>query len=252
MKSERIQFTGSQGVRLTARLDMPDSAEPSSYALFAHCFTCTKNLKAVGNITQAMTEAGIAVFRFDFTGLGESEGDFADTNFSSNVDDLLAAAKHLAADYRNPMIMIGHSLGGAAVIQAARSIDSVKAVATIAAPAEPAYIEHLLRSAKDEIEQKGIADVNIGGRTFSIKKQFIEDISDQNMQEAIFNLNRALLIFHSPKDRTVEIDNAAKIFSRARHPKSFISLDNADHLLSDEEDSRYTGKMTATWAAKYI
>jgi len=252
MKIKKLRFPGSQDYELGARLDFPDEDPPAAYALFAHCFTCTKNLKAISNISRALAERGIAVLRFDFTGLGESEGDFADTNFSSNVEDLIAAASFLESDYQAPRILIGHSLGGAAVIQAAHDIPACVAVATIAAPSNLEHLNRLLVSTKEKIEQEGIAEVTLGGRTFTIKKQFFDDLEEKNMRWAIAGLERALLILHSPVDQTVGIDNAHQIFTTARHSKSFISLDRAGHLLMDERDSLYVGAMIATWASRYI
>ncbi len=223
-----------------------------SPALFAHCFTCSKNLKAVANISRALTRQGIAVLRFDFTGLGESEGDFADTNFSSNIDDLVAAAVFLEEEHEAPSILVGHSLGGAAVLQVAHRLDSVQAVATIGAPYDPQHVEHLFEQSLGEIEHLGQAIVNIGGRPFTVRKQFIDDLRGQRAKDNIANLRRALLLFHSPVDNTVDIENAALIFKTARHPKSFISLDHADPLLSAAADSEYVGAVLGVWARKYI
>ena len=252
MRYEKLTFDNDQGDQLAARLDLPVDGEPIAYALFAHCFTCSKNLKAVANISRALTRQGIAVLRFDFTGLGESEGDFADTNFSSNIDDLVAAAVFLEENHEAPSILVGHSLGGAAVLQAAHRLGTVKAVATIGAPYDPQHIEHLFEQSLGEIEHRGEATVNIGGRPFSVKKQFIDDLRDQRATDNIAALKRPLLIFHSPVDLIVGVENAALIFKAARHPKSFISLDHADHLLSDTSDSEYVGSVLAAWAGKYI
>jgi putative redox protein len=252
MRTKKVRFPGSQNYELGARLDLPDDGEPKACALFAHCFTCTKNLKAISNINQALTAEKIAVLRFDFTGLGESEGDFADTNFSSNVGDLVAAADFLDSHYEPPKILIGHSLGGAAVLQAARYIPSSVAVATIAAPFDPGHANLLFSSVKEKIDRDGVADIFLAGSKIRIKKQFFDDLEQNNMKAFIAHLDRALLIFHSPVDDVVGIDNAAQIFMTAKHPKSFISLDRADHLLSNKEDSTYVGAMVATWASKYI
>lgn len=251
MESNKVEFTGSTGESLSAKIDTPDG-EPKAYALFAHCFTCSKDLKAVGNITKALAEIGIATFRFDFTGLGQSEGDFADTNFSSNVDDLLKAYEYMSDELTAPSILIGHSLGGAAILQASHKMEAVKAVATIAAPAEPAHVKENFEMSLDEINEKGEAKVSLAGRPFTIKKQFIDDLEEARMKDFIHNLGKALIIFHSPIDNTVGIDNASKIFIAAKHPKSFISLDKADHLLSEKEDSLYVGNVLGTWAEKYI
>lgn len=252
MKSKKLSFPGSTGESLSARIDFPEETDPKAYVLFAHCFTCSKNLKAVGNIARALTDEDFAVFRFDFTGLGESEGDFANTNFSSNIEDLVAAADYMEKEYEAPDILVGHSLGGAAVLQAAHKIEHSKAVATIGAPATPEHVKHNFEPKLDEIEEKGEAEVTLAGRSFKIKKQFLDDLEKPNMDNRIQNLKRALLIMHSPIDNTVGINNAAEIFKQAKHPKSFISLDDADHLLGKEEDSRYVGTMLGTWASKYL
>jgi uncharacterized OsmC-like protein/alpha/beta superfamily hydrolase len=252
MKTERLTFPNATGHQLAARLERPDEGKPRAYALFAHCFTGTKNLRAVSNIAQSLTEEGIAVFRFDFTGLGESEGDFSDTNFSSNVADLVAAAQFLEKKYEAPKILVGHSLGGAAVLQAAHQIPSAIAVSTIGAPFEPSHVLHLISDKQDEIENTGEALVKIGGRSFKIKKQFLDDLEDATMEETVLTLKRALLIFHSPVDNVVGIENARKMFFAARHPKSFITLDQADHMLTDPSDSQYVGTVIAAWAHKYV
>lgn len=251
MESKKVEFTGSTGESLSAKIDLPDG-DTKACALFAHCFTCSKDLKAVGNITKALADIGIATFRFDFTGLGQSEGDFADTNFSSNVDDLVKAYEYMDQEFSAPSILIGHSLGGAAVLQASHKMEAVKAVATIAAPAEPAHVKENFEMSLDEINEKGEAKVSLAGRPFTIKKQFIDDLEENRMKKFIHNLGKALIVFHSPIDNTVGIDNASKIFVAAKHPKSFISLDKADHLLSEKEDSLYIGKVLGTWAEKYI
>jgi putative redox protein len=251
MQSKKIEFDNGRGQMLVGRLDQPQSGT-DVIALFAHCFTCTKNLKAIAHISKALADEGIAVFRFDFTGLGESEGDFSDTNFTSNTEDLIAASAFLEEAYSGPSILIGHSLGGSAVLQAAHSISSARAVATIAAPCEPSHLNKLLNLEGTELENSGEVEVHIGGRPFKIRRQFVSDLNQANMKEKIGDLNKALLIFHSPHDRTVSIDNAAYIFQAARHPKSFISLDRADHLLMDESDSRYVGSIIAAWARRYI
>jgi uncharacterized OsmC-like protein/alpha/beta superfamily hydrolase len=252
MNSQRLFFENDSGHQLGARLDTPVDSRPIAYALFAHCFTCTKNLKAIGNISRALTQEHIAVLRFDFTGLGESEGDFAETNFTTNVSDLVSAARFLETRFQAPRILIGHSMGGAAVLQATANITSAAAVATISAPSDPTHLADLLADTAELAEQEGEANVNIGGRTFKIRRQFFEDLEKTRMEETIRNLDRPLLILHSPVDDTVPIDNAARIFQAARHPKSFISLDKADHLLSREEDSLYAGSLIAAWTRKYI
>ena len=251
MAMKKVNFQNENGQELAARLELPDG-EPKGFALFAHCFTCNKNLTAVRNIGRALNAAGIAVLRFDFTGLGESDGDFENTNFSSNVEDLICAANFLKDNYEAPSILIGHSLGGAAVIFAANQIESVRAVATIGAPSDPKHVAHLFGSGIKEIEEKGQARVSIGGREFNIQKHFLEDINDKNMEETLRNMRKPLLVMHSPQDETVEIKNAANIYAAAWHPKSFISLDGADHLLSDKRDSIYVGKMVASWSERYL
>lgn len=252
MESRKLAFTGSQSHTLDARLDLPEQGSPRAYALFAHCFTCSKNLKAVVNINRALTDRGIAVLRFDFTGLGESEGDFSETNFSSDIADLVAATEYLVREFAAPKILIGHSLGGAAVLQAASRIPSAQAVATIGAPFDPQHVASMFDVHRETIETEGAAQVTLAGRTFKITKQFLDDLEQEGFEEKIQDLRKALLVFHSPIDNTVGIDNAARIFQTAKHPKSFVSLDTADHLLSREEDSRYVGAMIAQWATRYI
>ncbi|MEO1260664.1 MAG: alpha/beta fold hydrolase [Bacteroidota bacterium] len=252
MASQKINFNNKDGEMLAARLELPVNQHPHTYAIFAHCFTCNKNLTAVKNISRALNQAGYAVLRFDFTGLGESEGDFADTNFSSNVADLIEAAQFMKENYEAPELLIGHSLGGAAVICAAIHLAEVTAVATIGAPYDPGHVSHLLAEAEQELHENGIAEVAIGGRPFTVKKQFLEDLEDQSLDEKVNRLGKSLLVFHSPQDRIVEVENAARLYKAARHPKSFVSLDGADHMLSDKEDSHYVGEVVATWAKRYI
>ena len=251
MATERLTFPGAGGETLSARLEMPDTP-PIAWALFAHCFTCSKNVRAAVEITRGLSSRGIAVLRFDFTGLGESEGDFADTNFSSNVDDLVAAARFLEEKYEAPSILVGHSLGGAAVLQAASGLSAVRAVATIGAPADPAHVLHLVEGSAEDIERDGEARVTIAGRPFCVKKQFLDDLDARNVERVVGSLGRPLLVFHSPVDEIVGIDNAASLYSMARHPKSFVSLDTADHLLSDARDSGYVAAVLSAWAGKYV
>ncbi len=251
MQNIQVQFENDEGRRLSGTLDMPKTPV-TDYAVFAHCFTCTHNLKSATNISRSLTDAGIAVLRFDFTGLGRSEGEFADTNFSSNVADLLAAVRFLEAEYAAPSILIGHSLGGTAVLQAAASAPSAVAVATIGSPADPAHVEHLFGDARDELESSGQADVNIGGRPFTVKKQFLDDLEQHDLYASVGKLRKALLIMHAPLDDIVEIDNAATLYEAAKHPKSFASLDKADHLLSSNADSLYAGRLLAAWASRYL
>lgn len=248
---ERISFPGALGTSLSARLHRP-AGTTRAYALFAHCFTCSKDLRAVVGISRALADKGIATLRFDFTGLGESEGDFADTHFSSNVADLLAAAAYLRANHTAPSLLIGHSLGGAAVLAAAAQLDDVKAVATIGAPAEPKHVEHVLEAGRPELEEKGEAEVSIGGRRFRIKQQLLEDLARHCNKDAIASLDAALMVFHSPQDAIVGIENARDIYEAARHPKSFVTLDGADHLLSRLADANYVGAVLAAWADRYL
>ena len=252
MSIEKIYFQNQDGAMLAAQLDLPSDGKPVAYALFAHCFTCSKNLKAISYISRSLVAEGIAILRFDFTGLGESEGDFSDTNFSSNKDDLISAAEFLGKEYEPPKILIGHSLSGAAVLLAAERIPSTKAVAVINASSEPTHLIIHLESKREEIEEKGEAEISIAGRTFKIKKQLLEDLEQNHMEGKIRNLRKPLLILHSPTDNVVGIDNATRIFINAKHPKSFVSLDKADHLLSDQSDSLYAGSLIATWVKKYV
>jgi len=252
MKTIRLQFPNAIGEMLSAKLEMPVDKKPIAFALFAHCFTCSKNLMAVTHISRGLTAKGIAVLRFDFTGLGESEGDFADTNFSSNVDDLVVAAEYLKSEYEAPKLLVGHSLGGAAVLIAASKLPYIEAVATVGAPADPPHIKHLFTSSLEEISTSGKADVSLSGRPFTIKKQFIDDLDHYEQSQSIKNLEKPLLILHSPQDEIVDITNAEKIYKTAMHPKSYISLDGADHLLTDKADAQYVGEVIASWAKRYI
>lgn len=251
MPSFPIRFPGALGAELAGRLDTP-LLPPRAYALFAHCFTCSKDSKAANFISAALTEHGIAVLRFDFTGLGASDGDFANTGFSSNVADLVAAAEWLRGHHGAPAILIGHSLGGAAVLAAAGRIPEARAVVTIGAPSDPVHIKALLKSSVGEIEVMGEAEVELGGRRFRIKREFLEDLEQHTQKQTIAGLRRALLIMHSPIDGTVPIENATGIFIAAKHPKSFVSLDSADHLLSRREDARYAAKVLAAWAGRFV
>ncbi|MET1259809.1 bifunctional alpha/beta hydrolase/OsmC family protein [Flagellimonas sp. DF-77] len=252
MNTTKIEFENRQGQKLVGRLELPVDRHPHNFALFAHCFTCTKNLSAVRNISKSLTANGFGVLRFDFTGLGESEGDFADTNFSGNVEDLVAAAAYLETNYQAPSLLIGHSLGGAAVLFAAGQIDAVKAVATIGAPSNPVHVKQLLRSGIEEIKTTGQAVVNLSGRDFTIKKQFLDDLEANSLPETVKKLRKPLLILHSPQDDTVGIANAEAIYVAAHHPKSFVSLDGADHLLFNKADSLYVGEVISGWAKRYL
>lgn len=246
----KFEFTGSQGFQLAARFDKPEGAI-KSYALFAHCFTCTKDVFAASRIAKTLNENNIAVVRFDFTGLGASEGDFANTNFSSNVDDLVFAANYMREEFQAPSIIIGHSLGGSAVLAAAENIPEAKAVVTLGSPADIAHVAENFKESRDIIMENGEAEVCLVGRPFKIKKQFIDDIEAVKLQSHVANLKKALLVMHAPLDKTVGIENAGKIFSWAKHPKSYISLDDADHLISRKEDAEYAANVIATWALKY-
>lgn len=252
MQNEHIQFPGALGAPLTGILSTPDTGDPGACALFAHCFTCSKDLKAVVNISRALTDRGLAVLRFDFTGLGQSGGDFEDTDFSSNVGDLVAAARHLENRAEAPRLLIGHSLGGAAVLHAASRLPSVRAVSTVGAPADPAHVTMNFSPAMAEIREEGRARVTLAGRSFTITREFVEDLQAQNMEACVRQLDRALLIFHSPVDMTVGIENAARIYQAARHPKSFVSLDEADHLLQNPADAAFVGEVLSAWAGRYL
>lgn len=249
-RSKKVEFTGALGDTLAAKLDFPNG-QPRAFALFAHCFSCSKDIHAASRIARRLAGEGIAVLRFDFTGLGHSEGDFANTNFSSNIDDLVRASEHLAAEYEAPSILVGHSLGGAAVIAAAHQIPSVKAVVTIAAPADAEHVSHQFAESIEEIEEKGEATVSLAGRAFKIKKQFLDDIAGQSLENAVATLKRPILICHAPLDNSVGIENATRLFVAAKHPKSFLSLDSADHLLTREEDSHHVADVVSAWAERY-
>ncbi len=249
----KVEFQNDQGDTLAGLLETPENNQIAArYAIFAHCFTCSKDVAAASRISRSLAAKGIAVFRFDFTGLGNSDGDFANTNFSSNVQDLLAAAKMLEQRYQAPSLLIGHSLGGAAVLSAAHQLPAVKAVATIGSPGAAEHVQHLFIDAVPELEEKGEARVRIGLREFNIKKQLLDDLNQNASADHIADLKRPLLIFHSPIDSIVSVNEAAKIYAAAKHPKSFISLDKADHLLSNREDSEYVGLTLAAWASRYL
>ena len=251
MRSERFDFPNAKGEQLAATLDLP-LGKPTAYALFAHCFTCGKDNLAAKRIAERLTIHGIAVLRFDFTGLGMSEGEFANTHFSSNVEDLVAAADHLRKMYSAPAILIGHSLGGCAVLAASHRIAEARAVVTIAAPYDPSHVVGLFKDHVDTIRAEGEADVSLAGRPFKIRRSFLDDVASQSLANHIANLRRALLIFHAPTDDTVGIENATQIFVAAKHPKSFISLAGADHLLTKRQDALYVADMVAAWAERYL
>lgn len=252
MSLKKVSFLNREGQQLSGRLELPAEQQAHNFVIFAHCFTCNKNLSAVKNISRALTSNGFGVLRFDFTGLGESDGDFADTNFSGNVEDLISASKYLEENYLAPTLIIGHSLGGAASIFAASQLDSIKAVATVGAPSNPKHVQHLLSSSLDEIKSNGLAVVNLSGRDFTIKKQFVDDLETKSLPEVAKNLKKALLVMHSPQDTTVGVKNAEEIYVSAHHPKSFVSLDGADHLLTNKKDSAYVGDVISGWAKRYI
>jgi uncharacterized OsmC-like protein/alpha/beta superfamily hydrolase len=251
MPTERFQFQGEGGVQLAASLDLPEG-EPRAYALFAHCFTCGKDVLAAKRIAVALADKGIAVLRFDFTGLGSSEGDFANSTFSSNVADLVRAADHLREARKAPSILIGHSLGGAAILAAAGRIAEARAVVTIAAPSDPSHVTGLFKDRIEDIRKHGKADVSLAGRPFTIKSEFLDDIAEHGLMEHIAHLRKSLLVMHAPTDDTVGIDNATRIFVAARHPKSFVSLADADHLLSQRRDSSYVAEVITAWVGRYI
>lgn len=252
MAGIKLEFQNATGETLAGLLEMPETRQPACYALFAHCFTCGKDIAAATRISRALADRGIAVLRFDFTGLGNSDGDFANSNFSSNVQDLLSAAAKLAQDYQAPQLLIGHSLGGAAVLAAARQLPSVKAVATIGAPATADHVRHLFKDTKQTLRQQGTARVSIGAREFTIKQQMLDDLEQYASTASIAELRCALLVFHSPLDAIVPIEEAARIYQAAKHPKSFISLDEADHMLTRREDAEYVGTVLTAWASRYL
>ncbi|MDJ0614901.1 MAG: alpha/beta fold hydrolase, partial [Rhizobiaceae bacterium] len=249
--TQRLDFDGSIGAKLSARLDLPQGPV-RAYAIFAHCFTCSKDFHATRRIAAELSNRGIAVLRFDFTGLGKSGGDFASTNFSSNREDLIVAANYLRENFKAPTLLIGHSLGGAAVLSVAGDIPEVKAVVTIGAPAEAEHVVHNFGAKLDEISDKGEAKVSLAGREFSIGKQFLDDLKSNDVLEKVANLKKPLLVMHSPIDQTVGVENATKIFVAAKHPKSFVSLDNADHLVSSDEDADFAAAIIAAWSEKYL
>ena len=248
---KKIVFKNQQGLDLAGLMELP-SSEPKGMVLFAHCFTCGKDVTSASRISRALALQGFGVLRFDFTGLGSSDGDFANTNFSSNVGDLLAAVDFLSKEYRAPEVLIGHSLGGAAVLSVASDVPSCKAVVTIGAPASPDHVMHHFQDQLEQIEKDGQAEVSLGGRPFHIQHQFVEDLRAQNQQQRVRNLGKALLIFHSPIDSTVSVNEAASIYEWAMHPKSFVSLDNADHLLTKAKDAEYVAETVVAWVRRYL
>ena len=251
-QSERVTFENGRGQNLSARLELPLDGHIRAWAIFAHCFTCSKDLRAVRSISAGLNRHGIAVMNFDFTGLGSSEGTFAETTFATDMQDLLAAAAFLEREHHAPSLLVGHSLGGAAVIHAASELPSVKAVATIGAPFDPVHVTEMFTEYEAQIEADGSAQVVLAGRPFTITREFVESLRECDPQKTISKLDRALLVLHAPLDNTVGISNATKIFTAAKHPKSFVSLDGADHLMSREEDGRYVGEVIAMWASRYL
>lgn len=252
MKSSTINITNKNGENIHAMLDEPINNAVGHYCIFAHCFTCTSQLKIVKTISRELTNYGFGVLRFDFTGLGSSEGEFADTNFSHNIDDLKCVNEYLRDHYQAPSILIGHSLGGAAALVGAKLFTNIKAVATIGAPADVSHVSHLIEDAMPQIEEKGYGDITVGGRPFRIGKKFIDDLDTYDLAEIIPTIRKPILILHSPQDKIVSIENAAKIYKYAFHPKSFLSMDGADHLLSRKADSLYAARSIATWVERYI
>jgi len=252
MSNRKVKFKNKQGHELSGSLESPDLGEPVAYVLMAHCFACTHRTKAGTYIARALVKEGFAVLRFDFSGLGQSSGQFADSNFSTNVDDLVAAADYLREEFSAPQILVGHSLGGTAVIEASKRVPECIAVSTIASPADPEHVTHLIEDQMQCIIETGQADVRLAGRELTIKKQFIDDLKAQEVEETLHNLNRAILIFHSPWDEIVSIEHAKLLYQKALHPKSFVSLDNANHMLTKRNDAEYVGSVLAAWAAKYL
>ena len=249
---KRVRFPGAVGAELAGRLELPH-LEPRGMALLAHCFSCSKDAKALVRIARALVEEGFAVFRFDFTGVGDSGGEFADTNFTTNVEDLVAAADYLRQEIRAPEVLVGHSLGGAAVLAGAKRIPEARAVATLAAPSDTRHLEHTLLHSAPELAEAGEAELNLLGRPVRLRKQLLEDLAEVDLESAIAGLDLPLLILHSPQDQIVPVDHARRIYKAARHPKSFVALDGADHLLLDEkDDAQFVGRLLATWAGRYL
>jgi uncharacterized OsmC-like protein/pimeloyl-ACP methyl ester carboxylesterase len=252
MPSRKVTFDNGSGQQLAATLQLPVDGTPDAYALLAHCFTCSSELRSMRRLSDALTRGGFAVLRLDFTGLGESEGEFEETTFSSTVDDLVAASAFLERRYEAPRVLIGHSLGGAAALLAAMRLESVRAVSTIGAPADPQHVEKLFGEERTSIEEEGAAPVSIGGRRFNIRAEFLRDLRQSSLPAAVAGLRRPLLLLHAPRDEVVGIDNARLLFDAARHPKSFVSLDGADHLLTDPSHAEYAGELIASWARRYV
>ncbi len=252
MKNTKFNIENDKGLVLQAYLELPANQKPNHYAIFAHCFTCTSTLSAVKNISRALTHHGFGVVRFDFTGLGRSEGEFAESHFSANVSDLISVSNYLASHFEAPALLVGHSLGGAAVLAAAAQLDHVKAVATIGAPSTVSHVTHLFSHGLEEVKQKGEVEVDIGGRPFKINQEFVDDFGKTDLPAIVKELRKPLLIMHSPIDTIVGIKNAEQLYHSAHHPKSFITLDNADHLLSKSTDSNYAGHVIGAWVSRYF
>ncbi|WP_300436362.1 bifunctional alpha/beta hydrolase/OsmC family protein [Christiangramia sp.] len=252
MQKLEVSFKNSSSKVLKGVLELPTNKKPKNFVLFAHCFTCNKNFHAPSKIGKSLASKGYGLLRFDFTGLGDSEGDFEDTNFSSNVEDLIAAAEFLKKEYVAPTMIVGHSLGGAAALFASKQIDSIKCIVTINAPSNLSHVQKHFETSVDEIEQAGFANIKIGGRSFKIKKQFIKDLKSNEDASALKEIKKSLLIMHSPQDKIVSIKHAEDLYRAARHPKSFVSLDGSDHMLSTKEDSEYVGSVISAWAGKYL
>ena len=252
MNTVRLEIENRKGLKLQAYLELPANQKPNHFAIFAHCFSCNSNFNAVKNISRSLSNHGFGVLRFDFTGLGRSEGEFAESHFSANVEDLLDVSAFLEKNYKAPSLLVGHSLGGAAVIVAASKLENVKAVATVGAPATVGHVTHLFSHGIDDIPEKGEVEVKIGGRPFKINQEFVNDFSKTDLPEIIKDLRKPLLVMHAPFDKVVGIENAHEIYHNAIHPKSFVSLDDADHLLSRPKDSIYVGKMIGTWVERYF
>ena len=252
MSSRRLDITNTRGEKLSARVELPLHGHAKSFALVAHCFTCSKDFNALRAIATAMTHVGMGVVRLDFTGLGQSEGEFEETTFSTNVDDLVQAAKQIEKKLGPVQLLVGHSLGGAAAIMGAAKLDGVKAVATIGAPSEPVHVRGHLEEAIAEIREQGEAVVDIAGRTFTVREEFLDDLESTQMRDVLGRLKKPLLVLHAPRDEVVGIDHAARIFKAAYHPRNFISLDNADHMLSDRDQAKYVGQLIASWARRYV
>ncbi|MFD1063014.1 alpha/beta fold hydrolase [Winogradskyella litorisediminis] len=252
MNSTKLKITNRKGLVLNAHLELPANQKPQHYAIFAHCFTCSSSLIAVRHISRTLTEDGFGVLRFDFTGLGRSEGEFADSHFSANIEDLLDVHSYMSENFEAPSLLVGHSLGGAAVLVAASKLDTVKAVATLGAPASVSHVKHLFSHGIDEVKAKGEVEINIGGRPFKINQEFVNAFDDTDLPSIVKRLRKPLLVMHAPFDSIVGIENAKTIYESAMHPKSFVSLDDADHLLTKEKDSRYAGDVIGTWAKRYF